>query len=86
MSVKVTATVRGDAVEIVSAGSTAGEIAGALLAAATDPAQVRTVTTVTGMGWQVPVAVAEIAGMLAKPTPDPAPTKPATAGRRSRKK
>ena len=64
MALKVTTTVNGDTVEVVSAGSTPGEIATALLDAATDPAQVRTVTTVTGMGWQVPLDVAKKAGIV----------------------
>ena len=64
MALKVTTTVHGDTVEVVSAGSTPGEIATALLAAATDPADVRTVTTVTGMGWRVPASVAKKAGIV----------------------
>lgn len=64
MALKVTTTVHGDTTEVVSAGSTSGEIATALLAAADDPAQVRTVTTVTGMGWQVPTTVARKAGIV----------------------
>lgn len=64
MSVKVTTTVRDDTVEVVSAGSPSGEIAKALLDAADDPAQVRTVTTTTGLGWQVPLDVAKKAGIV----------------------
>lgn len=64
MSLKVTTTVRDDQVEVVSAGSTSADIAAALLDAADDPAQVRTVTTTTGLGWQVPTSVARKAGIL----------------------
>lgn len=64
MALKVTTTVHDDTVEVVSAGSTSGEIATALLDAATDPADVRTVTTTTGMGWHVPLAVARKAGIV----------------------
>ena len=65
MSVKVTTTLPDpDTVEVVSAGSTSGEIATALLDAADDPAQVRTVTTTTGLGWQVPLDVAKKAGIV----------------------
>lgn len=68
MALKVTTTVHGDTVEVVSAGSTPGEIATALLDAADDPAQVRTVTTVTGMGWRVPASVAKKAGIVQTPS------------------
>ena len=64
MSVKVTTTVHDDTVEVVSAGSPSGEIATALLDAADHPDQVRTVTTTTGLGWQVPLDVAKKAGIV----------------------
>lgn len=64
MSVKVTTTVHDDQVEVISAGSSSGEIAKTLLDAADDPAQVRTVTTTTGLGWQVPLEVAKKAGIV----------------------
>lgn len=68
MALKVTTTVHEDTVEVVSAGSTSGEIAKALLDAADDPAQVRTVTTTTGMGWHVPHTVAKKAGIVQTPS------------------
>lgn len=54
-------------VTVTPAGSSARDIAAALIGAADDPAQVRTATTATGMGWVVPKAVAAKAGILAKP-------------------
>ncbi len=64
MALKVTTTVHDDDVEVISAGSTSTEIAKALLDAADDPAQVRTATTVTGMGWRIPLSVAKKAGIV----------------------
>lgn len=78
MRVNVTVTVRGDVAEIVPAGSKPGQIAKVLLAAADDPAMVRTITTSGGMGWQVPVRVARSAGLIN----DPAPAKKAPARKR----
>lgn len=68
MALKVTTTVHDDTVEVVSAGSTSAEIATELLASADHPDQVRTVTTTTGLGWQVPTAVAKKAGIVQTPS------------------
>lgn len=69
MALKATAVVDGDTVTITPAGSPAGDIAKALLAAAAKPGDVATVTTTSGLGWQTSKTVAEKAGLVDKPKP-----------------
>lgn len=69
MSLKATVTVHdSDVATVVSAGSGQGELAKALLDAADSPREVVTVSAGPKIGWQVPVRVAEKAGLVSKPS------------------